>query len=80
MTQASGPPGLSSALLYLRRLPPMIAPGSGTIIEVIGRRGLRSGIGPDSGFGSCSDFDFRLNFSHLMNMGLMIAPAAEPTT
>jgi hypothetical protein len=33
-------------LLYLRRLPPMIAPGSGTIIEVIGwalRRAFDSG-------------------------------------
>jgi hypothetical protein len=57
----------------------MIAPASGTIIEVIGR-GLRCDFDSDSGSDSCFNSDFCLRFSHLMNMILMIAPAAEPTT
>ena len=60
----------------MRRLPPMIAPGSGTIIEVIGGARLYSGFDSGSGSSFCSDFDFRFSFSHLKNMLVMIGGAA----
>ena len=44
----------------------MIAPGSGTIIDLIGR-GMRSDFDSGSGSGSGFNSDFCLRFNHLMN-------------